>query len=177
MLRRGRASDFAYGAPVREQSETGQASTSLSRFRDLLPSRHGRPARHRASGIMASEWLEHAGGYGAPQGDLARETASGPARNTNQGRMAIDPGATPSMRRLCPAGGASDPWLTEVSVAILSGAKRGTRGSRGLFRSTLFFSHILFFFCSVQKGPLSPLVPSMPKVVLGRGSGSHEPTY
>ncbi len=41
----------------------------LSRFRDLLPPRHGRPARQRASGIMASEWLEHAGRYGAPQGD------------------------------------------------------------------------------------------------------------
>jgi len=34
--------------------KTGQASSSLSRFRDLLPSRHGRPAL-RASRFMASE--------------------------------------------------------------------------------------------------------------------------
>src|SRR5467141_1339385 len=37
------------------KKRTGQAGTSLSRFRDLLPSRHTRAARLRASGISASE--------------------------------------------------------------------------------------------------------------------------
>src|SRR5437667_11471670 len=90
MLRRGRASDFAYGAPVREQSETGQASSALSRFRDLLPLRHGRPARHLASGFMAPEWLEHAGWYKAPQGDSARQ---GCPATADRCTMAIAPRA------------------------------------------------------------------------------------
>jgi len=40
-------------APPPPKKKTGQASSSLSRFRDSLPPRHGRPARQRASGIMA----------------------------------------------------------------------------------------------------------------------------
>src|SRR5437016_3118547 len=40
---------------TRGKKRTGQAGTSLSRFRDLLPSRHRRAARLRASGISASE--------------------------------------------------------------------------------------------------------------------------
>src|SRR5882762_10807561 len=39
--------------------KTGQASCSLSRFRDLLPSRHGRP-NEDASGINASEGFQYA---------------------------------------------------------------------------------------------------------------------
>src|SRR2546429_3502767 len=37
------------------KEKTGRACVLLSRCRDLLPSRHGRPARHRASGFTASE--------------------------------------------------------------------------------------------------------------------------
>src|SRR5207249_5808237 len=37
------------------RNKTGQATISLSRFRDLLPSRPGRPAPQRASGLIASE--------------------------------------------------------------------------------------------------------------------------
>src|SRR5207248_5230849 len=35
--------------------KTDQAGIPLSRFRDLLPSRHRRAVRHRASGFIASE--------------------------------------------------------------------------------------------------------------------------
>src|SRR5882724_13116462 len=42
----------------------GQASSSLSRFRDLLPSRHGRPDED-ASGINASEGFQYAPGRAA----------------------------------------------------------------------------------------------------------------
>ena len=63
--------------PVRLERQKAKPAAwvlPLSRFRDWLPSRHGRPARHLAPGFMASEWLEHAGRYGAPQGDRACRT-------------------------------------------------------------------------------------------------------
>ncbi len=66
--------------------------------------------------------------------------------------MAIDPGATPSMGRPCPAGEAADPSLDgNVRCHPLEHAHggrvgRGPRGSRGLFRSTLFFHTYSLFF-------------------------------
>jgi hypothetical protein len=62
--------------------------------------------------------------------------------------------------------------------ALAGRSGRGPRGSRGLFRSTFFFTYPLVSFWSVRKGPLSPLVPSLAE----RGSGGpvpavHEPTY
>src|SRR5205823_4136745 len=77
------AASFCTGLLGKAQQKPGQARSSLSRFRDWLPSRHGRPARHLASGFMAPEWHEHAGRYGAPQDDLARRPASGPAWRSN----------------------------------------------------------------------------------------------
>jgi hypothetical protein len=42
-------------APRRQEQKNRRASPSLSRFRDLLPSRHRRPYQQLASGFIASE--------------------------------------------------------------------------------------------------------------------------
>src|SRR5689334_16387055 len=51
----GPNSNARFMAHLLLKKKAGQASISLSRFRDLLPSRHGRPAQNRASGFIASE--------------------------------------------------------------------------------------------------------------------------
>src|SRR5882724_9848175 len=58
-------------AHLLSKKKAGQASVSLSRFRDLLPSRHGRPARQRAPGFIASELSSN----NAP-GTAGRKTAT-----------------------------------------------------------------------------------------------------
>src|SRR5216117_4452527 len=55
------------------ETKTGQASVSLSRFRDSLPSRHRRSAPHRAPGFIASELRSIFTHNGGPQeGDAPR---------------------------------------------------------------------------------------------------------
>src|SRR5436309_2795975 len=55
-----------------DNEKTGRARSphSLSRFRDSLPSRHRRTARHRASGFTASEYVSICPGAGRSQGDV-----------------------------------------------------------------------------------------------------------
>src|SRR5437899_12301813 len=45
------------------KTRTGQASISLSRFRDSLPSKHRLPTRHRSSGFIASELIQKINTY------------------------------------------------------------------------------------------------------------------
>src|SRR5438093_640568 len=66
--------NFLGRPPLPQKTRPAAWVLSLSRFRDWLPSRHGRPARHLASGFMAPEWHEHASRYGAPQDDRACRT-------------------------------------------------------------------------------------------------------
>ena len=55
-----------------DNEKTGRARSphSLSRFRDSLPSRHWRTARHRASGFTASEYVPICPAPGRSQGDV-----------------------------------------------------------------------------------------------------------
>lgn len=122
----------------------------------MLPSVMGEPGTRRPVRGGA-----RSGGLGNGQGvTVWRNTASGQRR-----RMAIEPVATPSVGRPCPAGGASDPALTEVSGAILwsSRATNGAVGDLGdqgdCFALPFFFTYPLVFVWSVRKGPLSPLLP------------------
>jgi len=61
------------GAAARTKKKTGQASSTLSRFRDSLPSRHRRCARQRASGFIASELSSNL----HPVGQVARSRCYG----------------------------------------------------------------------------------------------------
>ena len=64
-------------------------------------------------------------------------------------------------------------WLTGGVRYHPLGGKAGTRGSRGLFRSTLFFSHILsFFLLGKERSPKSPSPLDCRKWFHGCASGS-----
>ena len=122
------------GAAARTKKKTGQASSTLSRFRDSLPSRHRRCARQRASGFIASEFSSNL----HPMGRVARSRCYGEVLTQPETFTHVWDGTIP-----CPLLGISvpsGPHRPNLSRTRAVPALRGKQdGVSSRFRSTVSF--------------------------------------
>src|SRR5437762_12819880 len=102
------------GQPQRARKEKSRlrGCLPLRRYRDLLPSRHGRAARHRASGFMASELRFNM----RPRGSVAR--AGEPASRDERAASAC-PGKSTHSEPAFPSSTAPDARTGGLGVAGL----------------------------------------------------------